>query len=147
MTAEVGQNQSVYVATGASSPFTFTRVAGQIGLKLNFSTSMIDVASKTSSYLGARIPGRSELTVEVSGVIDLPDALGLETAYSLATAAVKVATRVRICKTDVSPVKVRFDALMYFGNWQEGRDDQDKATYSFTLSSDGSAPVTNDLTP
>ncbi len=146
MTAEVGQNQSLYVAN-ATSPFTFTRIAGQIGLKFNTTPQMIDIASKTSGYLGAKIPGRSDLTIEVSGVIDLPDANGLERVYALIAAAVKVPARFRICKTDVSPIKVRFDASLYVSDWQEGRDDQDKATYSFKLTSDGTAPLADDLTP
>lgn len=146
MSVEIGQNQRLYVAN-TSSPYTFTAITGQRGLTFDAPQQTIDIASKTSGVYGAIVGGRKALKITVTGVLDLPDASGLERVYALIAAAVSVPARFRIMKVDVSPPKIRFDATMYAMNWREGRDDQQAATYSFDLSSDGSSPLVDDLTP
>ena len=147
MSVELGQNYRLYIATGASSPFTFTAVAGQRRLSFEVSTKMIDTSAKTSGAYGAQAPARKQLTIKVSGVRDLPDALGLEAAYAKAAALVATPVRVRIMKLDVSPAKVRWDSSMYVANFSETDDDQDAGMWSFDCLPDGSNPIVDDITP
>lgn len=144
MAEELGQNFKLYVGSTAS-PYTYAVLAGQRALTRNVATNFIDISSKSSGVYGQQAVGRGNLTIEVSGQRVLPDANGLERAHTLATT--RVAGMFRICKTDVSPVKVVFECSMFVGNFSLTDNDQEGSTFSFTLSVASTAPTVDDMTP
>lgn len=144
MAEELGQNYKVYVSA-AGSPAVFTVIAGQRGLTRDASTNFIDVSSKTSGIYGQNAPGRAPLTITVSGIRALPDAAGLERVFALFKA--QTSTRFRICQTNISPIKVKFDMDMYVGGYSESDNDQEAGTWQFTLTPSGTNPIVDDLTP
>ena len=127
-----------------SSPETFTEPAGQTGLTLNGATNMIDQSSKDDYPWTIKAPGRSDLSIQVSGKTQLPDASGLEIVYSNFLAG--TAVNCQVCETDASPDATRLVASMYISDFSEDGSDEDNRTYSFTATL-AATPTTDDLTP
>jgi hypothetical protein len=145
MARKLGQNYRLYVGSGAS-PEVFSVLAGQRSLTRDESTPLIDQSSKETGQYALQTPGRKALTLTVEGILDLPDANGIERLKTASNADPLVPVAIQIQDTSVSPNAVVFECEMYPGNFNMGADDQDNATYSFSLTAE-SAPSTDDLSP
>lgn len=136
------------VARGdAASPEVFTLIAGQTGLDRSAAQELIDQSSKTTGQYAVQAAGRKSLSIQVSGIRELPDASGLEAVYAQWSGATQqTAALFRIVDVSASPDAVVFEGSMYVSEFSQSDPDQDNSTYSFTLTL-ALAPTTDDLTP
>lgn len=141
MARELGRFFKVYVGDGAS-PEVFTAIAGQEGLDRNAATNLIDQSNKSDNPYAVQAPGRTTLTVSISGKRIIPDAAGLERVYSQFKA--QAATNFRVVNEEPSPDLTVLEGSFYISSFSQGDADEDNATYSFDLTV-ASAPTTDTL--
>lgn len=145
MARKLGQHYRLAVSD-AASPEVFTVIAGQTGLSRDGSSNLIDQSSKTTGKYAVQSPGRAQLTLTVTGNVEVPDANGLEAVKALDASDPVPARNFQIQDHSVSPATVIFTCSMYVSNFSTDSPDQDNATYSFTLTA-AAQPTVDDLTP
>ncbi len=143
MAEKLGENYVVRIGDGATTE-VFTEVAGQRSLTYNASSSLIPTSHKTTGRYGTSAAGRSEISIDVEGILDLPDANGLEAVITGWQADPNLPINFQIY--DKVAAGAIFECSMYISNLAYTHNDQEASTYSFTLSL-AAAPTTDDLTP
>jgi predicted secreted protein len=131
MAERLGHHYRLYVDNGSG---TYTEVAGQTDCTINRPQELIDVTAK-SDALKLRVPGRPDLTVNLSGNVRLPDTNGLSRLYSVMLAQTAVNGQVR--HTPFGAGDLTLAGPFYVSNSDRGMTDQQAATYSFQLTAAG----------
>jgi predicted secreted protein len=133
MANRLGHEYRLYVDNGSG---TYTEVAGQTDCTINRPQELIDVTAK-SDTLKIRVPGRPDLTINVSGNVRLPDTNGLTRLYTVMLAQTPVNVQVRY--TPFSASELVYAGSVYVSNNDRGMVDQQAATYSFQLTAAAAA--------
>lgn len=141
MARRLGQDYKLYVDDGASN---LNPIAGETSLSVARNTNLIDQSAKGDGAYAVQAVGKSEITISVSGGLQVPDANGLERIQSLATARTAGNFQVRVDPWSSSDTV--FVASMYVSNFSLSLDDNANATFSFNLTL-ASAPTKDQLSP
>lgn len=144
MARELGRYFQLYAGSAATSPITYTVVAGQTGITRDASSNLVDQSNKTDYPYAVNAPGRAAFTITVTGKRVLPDANGLERIYTCFKT--QASTFCRITNTTVSPAVHPLVGLFYVTSFSQDDQDEDNGTYSFVLTP-AAAPTVDDLTP
>ncbi len=129
MARRLGDDYKLYIWNGSA----YNVIAGQTGLTIESPQELIDQTAKGDTYK-SRQPGRPDRTITCTGGLQLPDANGLEKAYTNYVNRTSVLFQIRY--TPFSGSEVMFAATMFISNFQRDLRDQQNATYSFQLSLD-----------
>jgi predicted secreted protein len=133
MAERLGHHYRLYVDNGSG---TYTEVAGQTDCTINRPQELIDVTAK-SDALKLRVPGRPDLTINLSGMVRLPDTNGLTRLYSVLLAQTAVNIQVRY--TPFSGTDLVYAGSCYVSNNDRGMVDQQGASYSFQFTAAAAA--------
>lgn len=143
MAKKLGRYFRLAIGNGAS-PEVFTIIAGQRSLGFDASPNFFDTSSKDDYPYATQGVGRQTLNINVEGVLDLPDANGIEAVEAAAEAG--TATNFRILDTEPSPDGVMFEGSMYC-TFQWDADDEAPGTYTIALTPAAAPTTALDLTP
>jgi predicted secreted protein len=133
MAERLGHHYKLFVDNGSG---TYTEVAGQTDCTINRPQDLIEVTAK-SDTLKLRVPGRPDLTINLSGNTRLPDVNGLERLYTVLKAQTAVNVQVRY--TPFSASELVYAGSCYVSNSDRGMTDQQAATYSFQFTAAAAA--------
>jgi predicted secreted protein len=133
MANRLGHEYRLYVDNGSG---TYTEVAGQTDCTINRPQDLIEVTAK-SDALKIRVPGRPDLTINLSGNVRLPDTNGLSRIYAVMLAQTAVNIQVRYTPWGSSDLV--YAGSCYASNSDRGMTDQQAATYSFQFTAAAAA--------
>ena len=117
----------------------FQEIAGQQGLTVDGSASLQDVSTKSSGAYALQRPGKRNVTINLEGLADLPDATGFTRLHERAKLSPQSPTLFRIVKLPSTTV---FEASMYIGNFNVEYPQDGNVAYSCTMTL-AAAPVTD----
>lgn len=78
----LGNNYRLWIES--TTPGTYNQIAGQQSLSISRSSNTIDISDKNNSPYALSAPGLFDVTIQLEGLADLPDATGftrLETQF------------------------------------------------------------------
>jgi predicted secreted protein len=128
MPRRLGHDYKLYVNNGSG---TYNPIAGEVSLQVQRSTNLIDQSAKGDGAYSVQAPGKTQVTINVSGKLQLPDVNGLERLHTLAKD--RDAGDIQIRLDPWASDDVIFAASMYVSNFSTGADDDDNATFQLQL--------------
>lgn len=142
MTKKVGHEYKAFVDNGSG---TFNPIIGEVNHGRDVSTGFLDQSSKGTGQYTQKTPLRKDLTLKVSGVVELPDPGGLERVKTLEAASPQVPANWQLRKSPYSGSDVIFACSMYIGNLSIQAPDQGNYEFSFDLTNASLTGPTVDL--
>lgn len=136
---QLGKDTRLKIGDGQATE-AFLVLGGEAKLSVSRSPDTIDASSKDDGNYKVEMFGQMKVSMTVSGKVKLPDA-GLARADAVAKSG--GTTNVKVVDSKGVPTD-RWVCLMSIGNLQIDYDDQQAASYSFTLSA-AAAPTTDNL--
>lgn len=129
MPAQLGNDRRVFIES--ATPGTYNEIKGQRDVSQTADAAQIDIGDKNSSPYGRTAPGNFNYQITMSGIVDLPDANGLERLYSqfLARAAFKIQIR----ETPFATGDVIFEGQVYCLNFNRSDPRNGERTYDVTF--------------
>ncbi|RIK91773.1 MAG: hypothetical protein DCC73_15030 [Proteobacteria bacterium] len=142
MAKKLGNNYRLYVGDGATPTEAFAELAGQRDLTPDGSSSEVDISDKNSAPYGLKAPGNFDRKINVTGVLDLPDANGFTRVETLFKTQAPGNFQIR--KSPFAAGDKVFEASCYVLNLSTAMPKDGEVTYSFTLTL-AAAPSTDTL--
>lgn len=137
-----GEDYRLFVKSAAG---TYNDIDGEVSLQPSRQTNMRDQSAKGDGSYSVKKPAKTDVTINLSGKLQLPDTDGVERVFDLAKSRAANDYQMRVAPFSVSDVI--FEASMYASNMSApGADDDDNATFSFQLTL-ASPPTIDKLTP
>jgi len=137
-----GEDYRLFVKNASA---VYNDIDGEVSLQPSRQTNMRDQSAKGDGAYMVKKPAKTDVTINVSGKLQLPDTDGIERIHDLAKTRVTNDYQLRV--TPFSGSDVIFEASMYASNMTApGADDDDNATFSFQLTL-AAQPTIDKLTP
>jgi predicted secreted protein len=109
MAAKLGNDRKLFIQSSVAG--TYNEIKGQGSLKRGQRAGSIDISDKNTAPYGKVAPGNFDVSVTMSGIVDLPDANGIERVYDKFKTRATELYEVR--KSPFAPADVVFRAEMY----------------------------------
>ena len=137
-----GEDYRLFVKNASS---VYNDIDGEVSLQPNRQTNMRDQSVKGDGAYMVKKPAKTDVTINLSGKLQLPDPDGIERVHDLAKTRTAADYQIRV--TPFSGTDVIFEASMYASNMSgPGADDDDNGTFSFQLTL-AATPTIDKLTP
>lgn len=141
MSRRLGDDYKLYINNGAG---VYNALAGEQNLSLARNTNLIDQSAKGDGAYAVKVAGKTEVTITVGGVGDLPDANGWERVHSRATGRLNETYQIR--RTPFGAGDVVFEGLMSTSGGSRDLNSNESESLSYTLTT-AQAPTVDLLVP
>lgn len=144
MAKKLGNDHMVWIESATAG--TYTVIRGQQGCTINRTSGSIDLSTKDDGGYGSSAPGLRSLSIDLSILPNLPDALGYTRLETLANAATPAPINIQIRKGGLAGATgdVVFAGPVY-ANLDSTGFDQNAAVAVKTTFTGAGAPTTDTL--